>query len=93
MQCNPPATKPQVTAFFFITSRFPLKEILEVWILRTPDLWECIQIFYERQIFVLPRFRLEGFQRTKYLKEILWGTNHYSSDIHLVQLKSICRLF
>ena len=92
MQCNPPATKPQVTAFFFIRSRFPLKQILEVWTLKTPDLWECIKIFHERQISVMPRFCLEGFQCTKYLKEILWGTNHYSSDTHLVQLTPIWRL-
>jgi len=46
--------------FFFIADSLHLIWVIEVWILRTPDLWEYINVFHERQIFVLPRFRLRG---------------------------------
>jgi hypothetical protein len=46
--------------FFSIAGRLCLIWVLEVWILRPPDLWDCINVLHERKISVLPRFYLGG---------------------------------
>jgi len=56
MQCNQSVTKPEGTEIFFIKSRFHLVWVLKVWILRIPDLWECIKVLHERQISILKDF-------------------------------------
>ena len=48
---------------FFIAGRLHSIQVFEVWILGTPDMGECIKVFHERQISILPRFCLRGFSR------------------------------
>jgi hypothetical protein len=68
MQCNRSITKPQGNDFFFIISRFHLIWVAEVWLLRIADLWECIKVFHERQISVMPRFCVGGVSTYKIFK-------------------------
>ena len=57
--CNQSITKPQGKEFFYY-KHIPSNMLIEVWILRTPDLWDGINVYHERQIFVLTGFHLRG---------------------------------
>ena len=52
-------TKPLEKEFFYYKQINPNK-LIEVWILRTPDLWHGIKHFHERHISILTRFHLRG---------------------------------
>jgi len=57
--CNQSIIKPQTQEFFYY-KQIPSNMLIEVWILRTPDLWDGISVFHERQISLLTRFRIRG---------------------------------
>jgi hypothetical protein len=59
--------------FSFTTSRFHLKWVPQVWILRAPELWDCKNFFHESQIFVMPTFHLRGVLMNEIFTENIVG--------------------